>query len=974
MILYLVLLLGAVMPCAAQDWRPPDIGLNYTTIKKTEITLPVGTRFTLSCRGDGINNVSLKTSPLSHRRSKNLIKVKVATITYTGRYRCFYDERPELYSEVYIYITNGDMFTPPKFQDAGSKKEGSDYLLDCLLTDPQATDFSLRLVNGSALPHDLNYTMDPKRGILMRGLLPSHSGKYVCSATLHGIRKDSEEYPIKVEAKLRSPPGVRIRVLQPSQEFQSILVVGEKLQIECVCTNPNYDANITWTHTSGEKMRGEGSTRSGKEVWKTSVLTISSVSLSDSGNITCTGANEAGANSSTMHLQVVEEPFIKLIPLLSSKLNSDGVDITLIEGGSIDLGVQITAYPKIERFWWDTPALGNATDQEITFLQIENGNKSVLLLRSVTAEEGGLYTLHARSDQVNASLSFNISVWYKPSALVRWDNGSLTCVATGYPLPLIYWSQCPGAQTTCDTNSSLVGESYFSQASVVKGSESRQDLVESVLHVNHSNVRMNIECIAVNLAGEDRAAMAFSHYVTNPDFVASTIFTPTLIGASSLVGTLIILLAIVFYKYQQKPKFEIRWKIIEVNDGNNYTFIDPTQLPYNEKWEFPRERLRLGQVLGTGAFGKVVEATADGLGADGNIIRVAVKMLKPRAHSEEREALMSELKILSHLGSHSNIVNLLGACTQGGPMLMITEYCGHGDLLNFLRSRAEMFVTSVWSVASISSETTLYKNITEDHRFRSDSGISCSGSDYQEMLSTLKPRHQSLGCHPETDSGLFGIEDLLRFSFDVAQGMDFLASRNCIHRDVAARNVLLTDSCVAKICDFGLARDIMNDSNYVVKGNARLPVKWMSPESIFDCVYTVQSDVWSYGILLWEIFSLGKSPYPDIMVNSRFYKLIQDGYQMSKPDFAPPEMYTIMKMCWSLEPTQRPTFSTIGERIERLHSGQPHQQYRNLEQALEEAECEEQCETTVACEGAPEPDTDQDAEGEPLMKNNYQIC
>uniref|UniRef100_A0A667GP32 Protein kinase domain-containing protein n=1 Tax=Lynx canadensis TaxID=61383 RepID=A0A667GP32_LYNCA len=133
----------------------------------------------------------------------------------------------------------------------------------------------------------------------------------------------------------------------------------------------------------------------------------------------------------------------------------------------------------------------------------------------------------------------------------------------------------------------------------------------------------------------------------------------------------------------------------------------------------------------------------------------------------------------------------------------------------------------------------------------------------------------------------------------------------CIHRDVAARNVLLTSGRVAKIGDFGLARDIMNDSNYIVKGNARLPVKWMAPESIFDCVYTVQSDVWSYGILLWEIFSLGLNPYPGILVNSKFYKLVKDGYQMAQPAFAPKNIYSIMQACWALEPTRRPTFQQI---------------------------------------------------------------
>lgn len=190
----------------------------------------------------------------------------------------------------------------------------------------------------------------------------------------------------------------------------------------------------------------------------------------------------------------------------------------------------------------------------------------------------------------------------------------------------------------------------------------------------------------------------------------------------------------------------------------------------------------------------------------------------------------------------------------------------------------------------------------------------------------------------------------MRFSLEVAQGLDFLSSKNCIHRDIAARNVLLSERRVAKICDFGLARDIRNDDSYIVKGNARLPVKWMSPESIFHCVYTVQSDVWSYGVLLWEIFSLGRSPYPNIAVDTNFYKMIKDGRHMERPDFAPTEMYELMSRCWDLQPTLRPTFKTIGQLISRLlpstNETQPHHSlqatYRNIDECQEEEEKQNQ--------------------------------
>ncbi|OCT86374.1 hypothetical protein XELAEV_180200587mg, partial [Xenopus laevis] len=167
-----------------------------------------------------------------------------------------------------------------------------------------------------------------------------------------------------------------------------------------------------------------------------------------------------------------------------------------------------------------------------------------------------------------------------------------------------------------------------------------------------------------------------------------------------------------------KPKYEIRWQIIQPAEGNNYICIDPTQLPYNDNWEFPRANLQFGKTLGAGAFGKVMEATAIGLGNVDSAVRVAVKMLKSSAHTDEVEALMSELKILSHLGNHKNIVNLLGACTHGGPILVITEYCRYGDLLNFLRKKAEImneiFSASLEEQSSTSSD---YKNMATEQTY-----------------------------------------------------------------------------------------------------------------------------------------------------------------------------------------------------------------------------------------------------------------
>uniref|UniRef100_A0A8B9J7V9 Vascular endothelial growth factor receptor 3 n=1 Tax=Astyanax mexicanus TaxID=7994 RepID=A0A8B9J7V9_ASTMX len=329
-------------------------------------------------------------------------------------------------------------------------------------------------------------------------------------------------------------------------------------------------------------------------------------------------------------------------------------------------------------------------------------------------------------------------------------------------------------------------------------------------------------------------------------------------------------------------------------------------LPYDSsQWEIQRDRLRLGKVLGHGAFGKVIEASIYGSDKKCSFGTVAVKMLKEGATASEHKALMSELKILIHIGNHLNVVNLLGACTKpSGPLMVVVEYCKYGNLSNYLRTKREFFLP--YRDRSPKTQSQVRRMIEAGQMELRDRQTHSNINSTKNLRGKTSPM-DDLWKTPLT------IEDLICYSFQVARGMEFLASRKCIHRDLAARNILLSENNVVKICDFGLARDIYKDPDYVRKGNARLPLKWMAPESIFDKVYTSQSDVWSFGVLLWEIFSLGASPYPGVQIDEDFCNQLKDGTRMRSPDTASPEIYGIMLACWQGEPRERPTFPALVE-------------------------------------------------------------
>ncbi|CAG2118637.1 unnamed protein product, partial [Medioppia subpectinata] len=149
--------------------------------------------------------------------------------------------------------------------------------------------------------------------------------------------------------------------------------------------------------------------------------------------------------------------------------------------------------------------------------------------------------------------------------------------------------------------------------------------------------------------------------------------------------------------------------------------------------------------------------------------------------------------------------------------------------------------------------------------------------------------------------------------------MEYLESKNCIHRDLAARNCLIGADNGVKISDFGMSREANVEQEYTVSnGMKQIPIKWTAPEALNYGRYTSLCDIWSYAILMWEIFTLGSTPYSG-MSNAKARELIDNGYRLPCPPKAPQEIYALMTTCWDYEPENRPHFTAIRHQLEEIY-------------------------------------------------------
>ncbi|XP_026738926.1 insulin-like receptor isoform X2 [Trichoplusia ni] len=305
----------------------------------------------------------------------------------------------------------------------------------------------------------------------------------------------------------------------------------------------------------------------------------------------------------------------------------------------------------------------------------------------------------------------------------------------------------------------------------------------------------------------------------------------------------------------------------------NPEYVSTVYVP--DEWEVPRTNIEFIRELGQGSFGMVYEGIAKGIEKGKSETRCAVKTVNEHATDRERQEFLNEASVMKAFDTF-HVVRLLGVVSRGQPTLVIMELMECGDLKTYLRS----------------------------HRPDAELDVPRKGPD-----------------HPPT------LQSILQMAIEIADGMAYLSAKKFVHRDLAARNCMVAGDLTVKVGDFGMTRDIYETDYYRKGTKGLLPVRWMSPESLKDGVFSSSSDVWSYGVVLWEMATLAMQPYQGLS-NEQVVRYVVEGGVMERPEHCPDRLYELMRACWLHRAPLRPSFLQLVADL--APSAQPHFRHRSF--------------------------------------------
>ncbi|CAH3158139.1 unnamed protein product [Porites lobata] len=722
--------------------------------------------------------------------------------------------------------------------------------------------------------------------------------------TLENIsRKDSGNYSCTVANVTTNPKDNAIATVTvlyaPAINFSTPnLTVNESSKTQLTCkVSGNPLPLIRWTLPNGSRVRNSG------------LLEFDNTTRSQHGKYACQASNKIGNSSVLIYLNVQYRPMI-------NKTGRDKKIDSWLNHSSI-LTCKATGNPQPEIIW--------LKDDRLLFNGSTTGN-----IKPQSESDFGIYTCLSRNVLGNDSFKVHVNRTAFPPGRPEIRNKQRHLNNRSF---VLYWSQP-------DERGRPIFR-YWVWILEEGGNSSEKDVGN---FTNHNftlkwDKSYNFSVVAENDQGKGTKSLS-KIFITPPE--PTTPFpTPTatteidqteipVVLISAITGgvgflLIIVIAAFCFKTRRRRRRAQAMQPLVDLRElqanfstktsaaspstmqHNTYNAVPPPRIPKrngtrpreselaapnpsslaiytnvsssteDEKssgWEFPRDKVHIQKYVGKGAFCVVAKAFAEGLGT------VAVKIPKEKAPDSNKKDLLAEYELMKQLQPHPNVIRLMGAVTLSDPIMVLFEYIPYGDLLGFLRRSRGL-----------------------DDKYYKDPDVKPSSSLTSQQL--------------------------LRFAQEIADGMAFLAANKIIHRDLAARNVLVGEEEICKITDFGMARDVQQTDIYQKRTKSRLPVKWTAMESLLYGLCTSASDVWSYGIVLYEIFTIGGKPYPNLQAHRLPY-LLKENYRMPKPAHLDDDIYALMCQCWVTEPERRPSFDSIGKTIKRLQQCHKEVIYMNV--------------------------------------------